>query len=351
MPEGVHVAVVDPGVGGERKPLALRGGDGRLYVGPDNGLLLVAAERLGGVEEAVELASPRYRLEPVARTFHGRDIFAPAAAHLAAGRRAGGARPGRAGASSSGSSFRRRRSDAPDPGDGPLRRPLRNVQLNLTSAELRAPGSSPGPRSRSRSASSATSRSRPRRSPRFVPGTSSSTRTPTERRARHQPGSAAGCSGSPSARSSSSRRCRERPRSWLREAVRAARDAGGRRRPGLWRFFRRPLRAQFDALAPEWDGIVGPEALAPLAAALDRLDSRPARVLDLGTGTGKAARLVAERFPEAEVVGVDLSPAMVEQARRLLPAELRGAVRFEVADASALPFARRRVRPRRPART
>jgi S-adenosyl-L-methionine hydrolase (adenosine-forming) len=85
MPEGVHLAVVDPGVGGDRKPLALRGGDGRLYVGPDNGLLVVAAERLGGVEEAVELAEPAYRLEPVARTFHGRDIFSPAAAHLAAG--------------------------------------------------------------------------------------------------------------------------------------------------------------------------------------------------------------------------------------------------------------------------
>lgn len=85
MPEGIHLAVVDPGVGGDRKPLALRGGDGRLYVGPDNGLLLVACERLGGVAEAVELAAPAYRLEPVARTFHGRDIFAPAAAHLAAG--------------------------------------------------------------------------------------------------------------------------------------------------------------------------------------------------------------------------------------------------------------------------
>ena len=85
MPEGVHLAVVDPGVGSDRKPLALRGGDGRLYVGPDNGLLLVAADRLGGVEEAVELAEAAYRLEPVARTFHGRDIFAPAAAHLAGG--------------------------------------------------------------------------------------------------------------------------------------------------------------------------------------------------------------------------------------------------------------------------
>jgi S-adenosylmethionine hydrolase len=85
MPAGVHVAVVDPGVGGERKPLALRGGDGRLYVGPDNGLLLVAADRLGGIEEAVEIANEDYMLTPVSRTFHGRDVFSPAGAHLAAG--------------------------------------------------------------------------------------------------------------------------------------------------------------------------------------------------------------------------------------------------------------------------
>lgn len=108
--------------------------------------------------------------------------------------------------------------------------------------------------------------------------------------------------------------------------------------PGLWRFFRRPLRAEFDRLAPVWEGVRGPEALAPLGAALDRLDRPPGLVLDLGTGTGKAARLVAERFPEAEVVGVDLAPAMIEQARELLPAELAGRVRFEVADASALRF-------------
>jgi S-adenosyl-L-methionine hydrolase (adenosine-forming) len=85
MPAGVHVAVVDPGVGGERKPLALRGGDGRLYVGPDNGLLLVAADSLGGIEEAVEIANEAYMLTPVSRTFHGRDVFSPAGAHLAAG--------------------------------------------------------------------------------------------------------------------------------------------------------------------------------------------------------------------------------------------------------------------------
>src|SRR5205807_10277102 len=85
MPEGVHLAVVDPGVGTNRKPLALRGRDGRLYVGPDNGLLLPAAERLGGVDEAWELVNPTYRLEPVSFTFHGRDVFSPAAAHLSAG--------------------------------------------------------------------------------------------------------------------------------------------------------------------------------------------------------------------------------------------------------------------------
>jgi S-adenosyl-L-methionine hydrolase (adenosine-forming) len=85
MPVGVHLAVVDPGVGGSRRPLALRGGDGRLYVGPDNGLLLVAADRLGGVAESVEIANDAYMLAPVSATFHGRDVFAPAAAHLAAG--------------------------------------------------------------------------------------------------------------------------------------------------------------------------------------------------------------------------------------------------------------------------
>lgn len=85
MPVGVHLGIVDPGVGGPRRPLALRGGDGRLYVGPDNGLLPLAADRLGGVLEAVELVEPRFMLEPISPTFHGRDVFAPAAAHLALG--------------------------------------------------------------------------------------------------------------------------------------------------------------------------------------------------------------------------------------------------------------------------
>jgi len=84
MPEGVHLAVVDPGVGGARRPLVLRDGAGRLFVGPDNGLLVPAAE-LSGIEIAHELANPDYALPSVSRTFHGRDLFAPAAAHLALG--------------------------------------------------------------------------------------------------------------------------------------------------------------------------------------------------------------------------------------------------------------------------
>ena len=85
MPVGVHLAVVDPGVGGARRALALRDGEGRLHVGPDNGLLIPAAEKLGGIVEAHELTNPEYALDSVSRTFHGRDLFSPAAAHLALG--------------------------------------------------------------------------------------------------------------------------------------------------------------------------------------------------------------------------------------------------------------------------
>jgi S-adenosyl-L-methionine hydrolase (adenosine-forming) len=85
MPVGVHLAVVDPGVGGARRALALRDGEGRVHVGPDNGLLIPAAEKLGGIAEAHELTNPEYALESVSRTFHGRDLFSPAAAHLALG--------------------------------------------------------------------------------------------------------------------------------------------------------------------------------------------------------------------------------------------------------------------------
>jgi S-adenosyl-L-methionine hydrolase (adenosine-forming) len=85
MPVGVHVAIVDPQVGTERRAVALRTADGRILVGPDNGLLSLAWERCGGVELAVDVSRSPHRLEPVSATFHGRDIFAPVAAHLARG--------------------------------------------------------------------------------------------------------------------------------------------------------------------------------------------------------------------------------------------------------------------------
>jgi S-adenosylmethionine hydrolase len=85
LPTGVAMAVVDPEVGSERRAIALRCADGRLLVGPDNGLLAPAAEAAGGVAEAVDVSRSRHRLEPVSATFHGRDVFAPVAANLAAG--------------------------------------------------------------------------------------------------------------------------------------------------------------------------------------------------------------------------------------------------------------------------
>jgi S-adenosyl-L-methionine hydrolase (adenosine-forming) len=145
MPAGIHVAVVDPGVGGPRRALAVRGRDGRLYVGPDNGLLLVAADRLGGVEEAVELTNTKYMLEPVSRTFHGRDIFAPAAAHLACG-------VALTEFGESVDSYELERLEVPEPKVGASR--IRatvlyvdrygNVQLNLTRDQLETAGIVPG---------------------------------------------------------------------------------------------------------------------------------------------------------------------------------------------------------------
>ena len=77
--------MVDPGVGGGRLSIALRSGDGRLFVGPDNGLLVPAAEKLGGIEAAHEITNQAYLLDHVSATFHGRDVFSPAAAHLVGG--------------------------------------------------------------------------------------------------------------------------------------------------------------------------------------------------------------------------------------------------------------------------
>ena len=85
LPVGVHVAVVDPTVGGDRRAIAFETADGRRFVGPDNGLLWLAAEVAGGITRAVEISASPWRLQPTSATFHGRDIFVPVAARLAAG--------------------------------------------------------------------------------------------------------------------------------------------------------------------------------------------------------------------------------------------------------------------------
>ena len=110
------------------------------------------------------------------------------------------------------------------------------------------------------------------------------------------------------------------------------------RRPWLWRLFRPLTRLQFDRMAPRWTAMRSADAFASLEAALDSLPQPPGRALDLGTGTGLAAFAVARHFPDAEVVGADLSEAMVAQAQADTPAELAGRVRFQAADAAQLPF-------------
>jgi S-adenosylmethionine hydrolase len=85
LPVGAHVAVIDPGVGTARRPVAIEVARGDLLIGPDNGVLLAAAERLGGIVRVHSIENPQYRLPVLSSTFHGRDVFAPAAAHLALG--------------------------------------------------------------------------------------------------------------------------------------------------------------------------------------------------------------------------------------------------------------------------
>ncbi|HEY2939393.1 MAG TPA: class I SAM-dependent methyltransferase [Gaiellaceae bacterium] len=109
------------------------------------------------------------------------------------------------------------------------------------------------------------------------------------------------------------------------------------RRPRLWPVFRGLMRLQFDKLAPRWDAMRCPGHLAPFERALDEIPAAR-RALDLGTGTGAAAFAIARRFPEADVVGVDLAEGMLAEARRNTPPELADRVRFERADAARLPF-------------
>jgi ubiquinone/menaquinone biosynthesis C-methylase UbiE len=103
--------------------------------------------------------------------------------------------------------------------------------------------------------------------------------------------------------------------------------------PFAWRLFRGAVTRSFDRLAPTWEGRISDERLAPIKVALGALAEPPATVLDLGTGTGRVARIVAEAWPQANVTGADVSPGMITEARRL-----GGNVHYDVADATALPY-------------
>lgn len=85
MPDSVHLAVVDPTVGSERRAVALETGWGEIFVGPDNGLLIPAARAAGEIKRAYVIEEPAFLLRPISRTFQGRDVFAPATAHIANG--------------------------------------------------------------------------------------------------------------------------------------------------------------------------------------------------------------------------------------------------------------------------
>jgi S-adenosylmethionine hydrolase len=145
LPESVILAVVDPGVGGHRKPVALRTLDGRYLVGPDNGLLSLAADALGGVAAAVELACSAYSLPEVCKTFEGRDLFSPAAAHLTQG-----VALEKLGAPVEVGQLTRFDLPKPDIGSGEVKATViytdrfGNVQLNLSRAQLEQSGASVG---------------------------------------------------------------------------------------------------------------------------------------------------------------------------------------------------------------
>ena len=113
------------------------------------------------------------------------------------------------------------------------------------------------------------------------------------------------------------------------------------RAPWLWPVLRRPVQGFFDRSAPGWDertGAGSPDHLAPLAAAALHVSRAPERVLDIGTGTGEGALLLAREFPRASVRGIDISDEMIRSAQGKIGLDPEGRVAFRVADAASLPY-------------
>jgi ubiquinone/menaquinone biosynthesis C-methylase UbiE len=113
------------------------------------------------------------------------------------------------------------------------------------------------------------------------------------------------------------------------------------RAPWAWPLVRAPMRRFFERAAPGWDQRTGAgsvDHLAPLAAALLHVKPAPERALELGTGTGAGALLIAREFPQARVRGVDLSEEMIRGAKQKVGLDPEGRVAFRVADAANLPY-------------
>ena len=111
--------------------------------------------------------------------------------------------------------------------------------------------------------------------------------------------------------------------------------------PWLWPLLRRPTRRLWNRMARRWDQAIKPDSpdhLAPLDRACECLDVPPSRVLDIGIGTGAGALMLARRFPDAQVVGVDISDVMVRAALAKRSADLTDRVDFAVVDGASLPY-------------
>ena len=113
------------------------------------------------------------------------------------------------------------------------------------------------------------------------------------------------------------------------------------RAPWLWPLLRGPVRSFFDRSAPGWDertGAGSPEHLAPLAAAALHVGESPERILEIGTGTGEGALLLAREFPSASVRGIDISEEMIRSAQAKVGLDPEGRIAFRIADAASLPY-------------
>jgi SAM-dependent methyltransferase len=133
---------------------------------------------------------------------------------------------------------------------------------------------------------------------------------------------------------------RTRPPAYVRVMGRALNNVLVRA-PWLWPLLRGPVQSFFDRSAPGWDertGAGSPDHLAPLAAAALHVSRTPERVLDIGTGTGEGALLLAREFPRASVRGIDISDEMIRSAQGKIGLDPEGRVAFRVADAASLPY-------------